>query len=157
MRRHFPAITLVVLLTLVIQACASDPKPGTVQDEAKRAGVPPERLILPTPDYFKGMDDNIVGPDGHHPTFTQAEIEGRNQWIVWTAGNDRLWDQLTVDSLGTFDLLKSISSHPPRPVFLRAQAISSFEAAGLYNGCRSGLLGTFICSSGLPLTPRKEF
>ena len=36
-------------------------------------------------------------------------------WIVWTGGNDRLWDRLTVDSLGTFDLLKTISSHPKTP------------------------------------------
>jgi hypothetical protein len=27
-------------------------------------------------------------------------------------GNDRLWDRLTIDSLGSFDLLKTISSHP---------------------------------------------
>ena len=46
------------------------------------------------------------------PAFTQAEIEGRNMWMVWTGGNDRLWDRLTVDSIGTFDLLKTISSHP---------------------------------------------
>ena len=33
-------------------------------------------------------------------------------WLVWTGGDDRLWDVLTVSSLGTFDLLKTISSHP---------------------------------------------
>ena len=33
-------------------------------------------------------------------------------WMVWTGGNDRLWDRLTIDSLGSFDLLKTISSHP---------------------------------------------
>src|SRR4051812_15217814 len=116
MRRHFAATTMVMFLALLVQGCgAREPKPGTVQDEAKRAGVPPERLILPTPDYFKGMDDNIVGTDGHHPSFSQAEVEGRNQWLVWTGGNDRLWDRLTIDSLGTFDLLKTISSHPPTP------------------------------------------
>jgi hypothetical protein len=36
-------------------------------------------------------------------------------WLVWTGGNDRLWDRLTRDSLGTFDLLKTISSHPRVP------------------------------------------
>ncbi len=56
------------------------------------------------------MDDNLV--DGKRPTFTsQDEIEGRNMWMVWTGGNDRLWDRLTQDSLGSFDLLKTISSH----------------------------------------------
>ena len=56
------------------------------------------------------MDFNVV--DGKRPTFTQEQIEGRNMWMVWTGGNDRLWDRLTVDSLGSFDLLKTISSHP---------------------------------------------
>ena len=56
------------------------------------------------------MDYNLVY--GKRPAFTQAEIEGRNMWMVWTGGNDRLWDRLTVDSLGSFDLLKTISSHP---------------------------------------------
>src|SRR6266542_1877305 len=45
-------------------------------------------------------------------SFVQAEIQGRNMWLVWTGGNDRLWDRLTIDSLGSFDLLKTISSHP---------------------------------------------
>ena len=75
-----------------------------------RAGVTPDQFVRNTPDYFHGMDDNLVY--GKRPAFTQAEIEGRNMWMVWTGGNDRLWDRLTVDSIGSFDLLKTISSHP---------------------------------------------
>jgi hypothetical protein len=86
------------------------PTPGTVQDEALRAGLAPEHFVRATDDYFRNMDDNLV--DGKRPVFTQAQIEGRNMWLVWTGGNDRLWDRLTIDSLGTFDLLKTISSHP---------------------------------------------
>ena len=56
------------------------------------------------------MDYNVVY--GKKAAYTQAEIEGRNMWMVWTGGNDRLWDRLSVDSLGSFDLLKTISSHP---------------------------------------------
>ncbi|MEJ2669168.1 MAG: hypothetical protein P8077_02540, partial [Gammaproteobacteria bacterium] len=37
---------------------------------------------------------------------------GRNNWIVWTAGNDRLWDELTKATFGNLDLLKTISNHP---------------------------------------------
>ena len=33
-------------------------------------------------------------------------------WLVWTGGNDRFWDQVTKDSLATFDLLKIVTSHP---------------------------------------------
>ena len=89
------------------------PKPGTVQDEAMRAGVTPEQLVRPTDDYFRDMDYNLV--DGKRPTFTQPEIEGRNMWMVWTGGADRFWDTLTVNSIGSFDLLKTISSHPDPP------------------------------------------
>ena len=75
-----------------------------------RAGMKPEHFLRPTKDYFHDMDYNTVY--GQRPSFTQAEIEGRNMWMVWTGGNDRLWDRLTVDSIGSFDLLKTISSHP---------------------------------------------
>ena len=75
-----------------------------------RAGLTPAHFVRPTDDYFRDMDDNLV--HGKRPVFTQAEIEGRNMWLVWTGGNDRLWDRLTIDSLGSFDLLKTISSHP---------------------------------------------
>src|SRR5215471_8885365 len=61
------------------------------------------------------MDFNIV--DGGMKPLTKAEIEGRNRWIVWTGGNDRLWDRLPIDSLGSFDLLKTISSHPPTKAY----------------------------------------
>ena len=75
-----------------------------------RAGQTATHFVRPTTDYFHAMDDNVVY--GKRPTYTQAEIEGRNMWMVWTGGNDRLWDRLSVDSLGSFDLLKTISSHP---------------------------------------------
>jgi hypothetical protein len=97
----------------VVAACGRhEPLPGTVQDEALRAGLVPENFPAATEDYFHDMDFNLV--DGRPMrNFTQAEIQGRNMWIVWTGGNDRLWDRLTRDSVGTFDLLKTISSHPP--------------------------------------------
>jgi hypothetical protein len=107
-----PLILLVAtLLGLGGAACARrGPAPGTVQDEALRAGLTPDHFVRPTDDYFHDMDYNLV--EGKPPVFTQPEIEGRNMWLVWTGGNDRLWDRLTVDSLGSFDLLKTISSHP---------------------------------------------
>jgi hypothetical protein len=36
-------------------------------------------------------------------------------WLVWTGGNDRLWDTLSRESLGSLDFLKTISSHPTLP------------------------------------------
>jgi hypothetical protein len=108
-------IAAIALSSLFVTsaACGRSPKPGTVLDEAARAGVTPAMLPPATEDYFHDMDFNLV--DGKRPTFTRDEIEGRNMWIVWTGGDDHLWDVLTVSSFGTFDLLKSISSHPAIP------------------------------------------
>jgi hypothetical protein len=114
---RWPALATRVATILVVSSVACgkrEPQPGTVQDEALRAGLAPEHFTVATDDYFHDMDVNVVAG---HPVrmFTQQEIEGRNMWLVWTGGNDHLWDRLTVDSLGTFDLLKTISSHAPVP------------------------------------------
>ncbi len=103
----------VVCAAGVFGCGARQPKPGTVQDEAMRAGVTPEQLVRPGPagDYFHDMDDNVVN-GAPRRDLTPAEVAGRTMWLLWTGGNDRLWDRLTVDSFGTFDLLKTISSHP---------------------------------------------
>jgi hypothetical protein len=112
----------VLLSALVIAACGSSTgtpgikgKPGHVLDEAMLAHRTAASLAAADEDYFRDMDFNIV--DGGMRPLTKAEIEGRNMWIVWTGGNDRLWDRLTIDSLGSFDLLKTISSHPPTKAY----------------------------------------
>ncbi len=42
----------------------------------------------------------------------KAAVIGRNNWIAWTAGNDRFWDVLAAKSFGNVDLLKTVSSAP---------------------------------------------
>jgi hypothetical protein len=54
--------------------------------------------------YFKDMDGGVE--------LTTNEVKGRNNWIVWTGGNDRFWDYLVNRSFGAVDFLKIISSHP---------------------------------------------
>lgn len=106
----------IVLSVTALIGCGSpnQPKPGTVRDEAARAGLTPEHFQAAPDDYFHDMDFNLIHGQQHRP-FTQQEIEGRNTWIVWTGGDDWLWNRLTTDSLGTFDLLKTISSHKSEP------------------------------------------
>jgi hypothetical protein len=55
-------------------------------------------------DYFHDMD----GAVGLSP----AEVQGRVTWIVWTGGNDRFWDVISVRSAGALDFLKTLSSYP---------------------------------------------
>jgi hypothetical protein len=107
-------ILLVVLVVLVlavvfivIQWWPNGPKAGSVLDEAKLANRAPESFPAADEDYFQKMDQNKDGVIA----LTPAEVKGRNTWLVWTGGNDRLWDKLTIASFGALDLLKTISSH----------------------------------------------
>ena len=111
--RGMSVCAMVLLATASFSCMADEPRPGTVLDEAKRAGMAPEQFAPASDDYFHDMDFNLVDGNPHRP-FTQAEIQGRNMWLVWTGGDDRLWNTLAVASLGSFDLLKTISSRPYR-------------------------------------------
>ena len=129
MIRGAAVLCAIVIAVNVLSCGPNEPRPGTVKDEAMRAGVDPEKLVRPTTDYFHDMDFN-----NPPPKLSQSEIEGRNMWMVWTGGNDHLWNHLTIDSLGTFDLLKTISSHPPTSDYKTAYGRHNrWEYLGLVN------------------------
>ena len=93
---------------LALAACgAHEPKPGTVRDEAMLASRTSSSFPAADEDYFHDMDGGLP--------LTKEQIQGRNMWLVWTGGDDRLWDVLSVDSLGSLDFLKTVSSHPTLP------------------------------------------
>ncbi len=95
----FAGPLLAVAAAMDQAAAASGPL-----DEAKLAGREVDSMPPADEDYFKPMDNGIeLSPD---------EVKGRNMWLVWTGGNDLFWDRMTIDTFGTFDLLKTISSHP---------------------------------------------
>jgi hypothetical protein len=75
-----------------------------VVDEARQAGRSAQSLPPADEDYFRAMDGAI--------RLTPDEVKGRDMWIVWSGGNDRLWDELTNLTFGAFDLLKIVSSAP---------------------------------------------
>ena len=102
----FRCVVLATILSLA--ACGGrEPRPGTVRDEAMLAGRTATSFPAADEDYFHDMDGGL--------TLTREQIQGRNMWIVWTGGNDRLWDVLSVRSLGSLDFLKTLSSHPTLP------------------------------------------
>ena len=97
---------LCSLLVFPLLLCAADralAASGPL-DEAKLAGRGADSMPPADEDYFELMDNGI--------DLTADEVKGRNMWLVWTGGNDRFWDDMTVATFGTFDLLKTISSHP---------------------------------------------
>ena len=83
---------------------------GTILDEALSVNPRREATSFPAADedYFRDMDQDRNGP----VALTADEVKGRNTWLVWSAGNDRLWDGLGKTSVGAVDFLKVLSSHP---------------------------------------------
>src|SRR5690349_10287479 len=102
MNIRWPA-ALVIAVALV-GGCVTPRQAGHVLDEARQAGRSAESMPAADEDYFKDMDGAV--------SLSPAEIQGRNTWMVWTGGNDRLWDVLSRTSVGNLDLLKVLSSHP---------------------------------------------
>jgi hypothetical protein len=97
------ALTLGSLV--VLSSCTqSQPKPGTVLDEALQANRPVSSFPAADENYFHDMDGGL--------TLTPDEVKGRNTWIVWTGGNDRFWDKISTSSFGALDFLKTLSSNP---------------------------------------------
>jgi hypothetical protein len=108
-----PFVVVVLAISLVVLwACASGGAPGPVgeiKDEALDANPPrlAESFQFADEDYFHDMDQTKDGP----LQLSRSQVQGRNMWMVWTGGDDRLWDTLNWKSFGTFDLLMTISSH----------------------------------------------
>ncbi len=144
MRRLLRILGLLVLVLVAVPAIAwlvawaTAPKPGHVLDEALTAGRDAATFKAAGEDYFKQMDGGIH--------LTPAEIQGRNTFLVWTAGNDRFWDRVATLSFGSLDLLKTLSSYPALKVnrdnrwaILGVVNEPCFEKATAPNPARYGL------------------
>ena len=114
----------IIAIIAVVQLLHKGPQPGTVKDEAMVAGRDLQSFPAADEDFFADMDGGYRGVK-----LSPDEVKGRNNWIVWTAGNDRLWDELTNSAYGTFDLLKTISSYPG----LKANRDNRWEYLGVVN------------------------
>ena len=96
------------------------PRFGHVKDEAILAGRGPSSFPAADEDHFRDMDrtkDGVLdlvklAPEPFKEKDPNILVKGRNSWLVWTAGNDRLWDTLIYKSAGGLDFLKTLSSHP---------------------------------------------
>ena len=103
--------------------------PGAVIDEAMEAGRTAESLPSSENDYLRDMDYGITQKirekvrtalEPYVPGITAEEavksvVRGRNNWVIWSAGNDTLWDELSRKSFGNLDFLKTLSSHESLP------------------------------------------
>ena len=98
--------------SLFALAACNEPEPGTVKDEAMRAGRTAASFPAADEDYFEDMDGGYKRASDASVKLDVNEVRGRNTWIVWTGGNDRFWDYMANNTFGAFDLLKIVSSNP---------------------------------------------
>jgi len=101
------AVVVVIVVMVAAALLLPKSKAGKVQDEAMQAGRSAESMPAADEDYFHEMDGGIK--------LTTDEVKGRNNWIVWSAGNDRFWDIISAKSLESLDFLKTLSSRPGLP------------------------------------------
>jgi hypothetical protein len=106
--------TGIVLMLLTMSGWSDELQhtPGEVKDEAMLAGLKASDFRPADEDYFADMDYGYRRDADPSVKLNAAEIRGRNTWIVWTFGGDRLWDWLANNTFGAFDLLKVLSSNP---------------------------------------------
>lgn len=117
--------SLLVSCTINPEKMACGSGAGHVWDEAKCAGRDPASFPAADEDYFRDMDYGFTKDpkgvaaelDRYLPGTPPAQavdavVKGRNNWIVWTGGNDRLWDVLATKSVGMLDFLKILSNYP---------------------------------------------
>ena len=78
-----------------------------IVDEAQKAGLTRKDFPQSDHDAFKGMDKSPTDPDYK---WSKKAIMGRNTWIAWNAGNQRMWDYMARYSFGWIDLLKVVDT-----------------------------------------------
>jgi len=113
-------IGATLLVAVSLPGCKKG-EPGKVYDEARLANRPASSFPAADEDYFHDMDGGIA--------LTSDEIKGRNTWIIWTAGNDKFWDEISETSVGNLDFLKTLSSYPG----LKASRDNRWQYLGLVN------------------------
>jgi hypothetical protein len=117
-RRVLRAILIIVVILIALGGVAfsiwwfHQPRPGHVKDEASLVDRKADTFPAADEDYFHDMDGGIDLVAAAPANDKRALIKGRNTWIVWSGGNDRLWDTLIYRSAGALDFLKVLSSHP---------------------------------------------
>jgi len=177
--KKFLFISLIVLFLigggLGTAFLLSQDRPGHVIDEAMEAGRTPGSLLSSDNDYLHDMDYGLTNdPDKvrdalktYLPTYagysteddeyaeevTKAVVRGRNNWTIWTAGNDTLWDELSRLSFGNLDFLKTLSSREGLP----AKRSNRWKYLGLVNEpCFKQAMGPRDDRYGLWLDERIE-
>jgi len=85
------------------------PRAAETVDDAKAAGKTVADFPQTASRAFDQMDGGIA--------LTDYETEGRNTWLLWTAGDQTFWDHMAQQAFGLSDLLKVIDSRQHKTRF----------------------------------------
>lgn len=102
------AATALVVLCSVLYLVGCNK--GPIRDEAMLAHRTATSFPPADEDYFADMDRTVKDS---RVALSVEEVRGRNMWNVWTGGDDKFWDTISRQSVGTLDLLKIVSSYDP--------------------------------------------
>src|SRR4029078_6996313 len=90
------AVSVPIILLLSCQSLPFLPHhpgtPGEVKAQPRAAKRAAASFPGADEDYFADMDGGVK--------LTPEEIKGRNTWIVWTGGDDRVWAKIGTDTVG---------------------------------------------------------
>ena len=120
MQKRYAFLLLPALGVLALACCSTLTSEsscghgaGRVVDEALCVGRSAASFPAADEDYFRDMDYGVTKnpatvaaelapyvPGIAPGDATAAAVKGRNNWIVWAGGNDRLWNDLSVESAG---------------------------------------------------------
>ena len=132
MRRAIYVAGIVAIAGLAVAAWFLRPCHDVV-DSAKRAGKTAADFPQSASPVFAAMDGGI--------SLSADEVKGRNTWLLWTAGDQDLWDYLAGHSVGTADLLKTIDS---RRRASRFQEMGVVNQPGFAQATKSDQYGLWI-------------
>jgi hypothetical protein len=104
----FAKATATALCCVLLAASDKVSAAGGAIDEAQSVGRNEDSLKAADENYFRDMDGGI--------DLSEAEIKGRNTWLVWSGGNDRFWETMTASTFGAFDLLKIVAYDPKQKI-----------------------------------------
>jgi mono/diheme cytochrome c family protein len=157
-RRSWQQLSMLLVAVVIPSlGCGGSPEPVVAKDEAAlraiAAGISiPEAAKAYEPtrkiDYFPGMDPIFTPAENDvHPlltketasagrpeqvkpaALTEAEVFGRNTWMIWCAGNEGFWDDLANGNLGFIDLLEVLDSRGRTTRFKKKGLINEPEMA----------------------------
>ncbi|MGH9417709.1 MAG: hypothetical protein ACRD01_13890 [Terriglobales bacterium] len=105
----------LLMLIAAAGACGRrPPQPAAVVDDAQAAGKTTADFPQTASPVFDAMDGAVV--------LSAAERQGRNTWLLWTAGDQVFWDGMARRGLGAGDLLKTVDSRQ-RPTRFRTMGL----------------------------------